>query len=440
MMVIVILYLCISIAFSSTNIVFADCAGVGTSVVNCTSKDGSAAIQEVLWNTLDIFSAIVGILGIAGITIVGVQYIRAGGNEQQTTKAKRRMLEIIIGLGVYAVAFGGLKWLNVSPLKSVEMESISIANNNVTVAKGSKVDLKPTIYPLNADAKVTCKILSGKKIASVNTKTCVVTPKKNGKTGTVKVEITAKQGDKEIAKTVTVKVTKAEEKKADDNSNNNVNGNDPFTDTSDRKKFGYGLAALHAGGDNEIADVKKAVKDKAYAVECDLQYRNGAFYCHHYDKGQSFNNGWTKFSDYIKEVNGTGTRIILDMNKNSDQFSDTALKKLASILKDNPKMYISQMNSVSKVSKLSSYVPGLEFWGLEGSVDSILKNASKLKKAGMTAINTYGDKLNQSKISKIRKAGLDVAVYDFNTSKSKVTNYTKYGNDIKYIMRYPSVW
>ena len=55
----------------------------------------------------------IGILGVIGITIVGIQYLTAGGSEEKTRKAKRRMLEIIIGLVTYVVIFALLQWLGV---------------------------------------------------------------------------------------------------------------------------------------------------------------------------------------------------------------------------------------------------------------------------------------------------------------------------------------
>ena len=53
----------------------------------------------------------VGILGVIGISITGIQYLTAGGNEEKTRKAKQRMFEIIIGLAVYAVFFLFLQWI-----------------------------------------------------------------------------------------------------------------------------------------------------------------------------------------------------------------------------------------------------------------------------------------------------------------------------------------
>ena len=53
----------------------------------------------------------VGILGVLGIVIVGIQYLTAGGNEEQTRKAKRRMFEIVIGLVAYVLVYAFLKFL-----------------------------------------------------------------------------------------------------------------------------------------------------------------------------------------------------------------------------------------------------------------------------------------------------------------------------------------
>lgn len=72
--------------------------------------DGSSVI-EILKLVANIMSVGVGILGVVGITIVGIQYLTAGGNEEKTRTAKRRIFEIVIGLAVYAAAYAILYWL-----------------------------------------------------------------------------------------------------------------------------------------------------------------------------------------------------------------------------------------------------------------------------------------------------------------------------------------
>ena len=56
-------------------------------------------------------SVCVGILGVIGITVVGIQYLTAGGSEEKVKKSKRRMLEIVIGIVAYVILYSALKWL-----------------------------------------------------------------------------------------------------------------------------------------------------------------------------------------------------------------------------------------------------------------------------------------------------------------------------------------
>lgn len=83
----------------------------------CGSGNGEA-IQCILNTVIDIMSVGIGILGVIGISIVGIQYLTAGGNEEQTRKAKKRMFEIILGLAIYAAIAAILKFFNVSPPSS----------------------------------------------------------------------------------------------------------------------------------------------------------------------------------------------------------------------------------------------------------------------------------------------------------------------------------
>ena len=72
------------------------------------AEDGTICILNLV---ADILSIGIGILGVIGITIVGIQYLTAGGNEEKTRKAKQRMFEIVIGLVSYVIIFAVLKWL-----------------------------------------------------------------------------------------------------------------------------------------------------------------------------------------------------------------------------------------------------------------------------------------------------------------------------------------
>ena len=88
--------------------------GVRTSIIgggcSCDSGNGDSVIN-VLNSVVDILTVCIGILGVIGITIVGIQYLTASGNEEKLKKAKRRMFEIIIGLVAYVLIYSFLRWL-----------------------------------------------------------------------------------------------------------------------------------------------------------------------------------------------------------------------------------------------------------------------------------------------------------------------------------------
>ena len=77
-----------------------------------TCDDGNGSnIKEILELVVSIMTIGIGILGVLGITIVGIQYLTAGGNEEKTRKAKRRMFEIVIGIAAYVLLTAFLNFL-----------------------------------------------------------------------------------------------------------------------------------------------------------------------------------------------------------------------------------------------------------------------------------------------------------------------------------------
>lgn len=80
-------------------------------LTSCDRENGADKIMCVLKIGLDILTVGIGVVGVLGIVIVGIQYLTAGGNEEQTRKAKRRMFEIVIGLVAYVLLYALLSWL-----------------------------------------------------------------------------------------------------------------------------------------------------------------------------------------------------------------------------------------------------------------------------------------------------------------------------------------
>ena len=101
------------LSFFASHPVFAASDGVvETNLFGAFKDDGTGCgVYMVLNLVLDILTYGVVLAAVIGITISGVTYLTAKGNEQQTTKAKRRILEIVIGLVAYAVLFTAASFL-----------------------------------------------------------------------------------------------------------------------------------------------------------------------------------------------------------------------------------------------------------------------------------------------------------------------------------------
>ena len=88
--------------------------GVKTAILSggcsCDNGQGSEVIR-ILNLVVSILTIGIGILGVVGITVVGIQYLTAGGSEEKTRKAKRRLFEIVIGLVAYVLIYALLSFL-----------------------------------------------------------------------------------------------------------------------------------------------------------------------------------------------------------------------------------------------------------------------------------------------------------------------------------------
>ena len=87
-----------------------DDTGVETAILTTCGQDEDG-VGCILRLVVDIMSIGVGILGVIGITVVGIQYLTAGGDEGKVKKSKQRMFEIVIGLVAYVVIYAALRWL-----------------------------------------------------------------------------------------------------------------------------------------------------------------------------------------------------------------------------------------------------------------------------------------------------------------------------------------
>lgn len=85
---------------------------VSTIFFGTIQDDGEGCgVYTVLDLVMTILTIGIGISALIGITISGITYLTAGSNVAKTTKAKRRIYEIVIGLAAYAAIWGILTFL-----------------------------------------------------------------------------------------------------------------------------------------------------------------------------------------------------------------------------------------------------------------------------------------------------------------------------------------
>ena len=95
--------------------VYAECdEKVETSVLNgdeaCKGEKGEG-IKALIVLIINILMAGAGLLGLIGVVIAGIQYLTAAGNEEKTRKAKRRVVEIVLGVVAFLALASIMKFL-----------------------------------------------------------------------------------------------------------------------------------------------------------------------------------------------------------------------------------------------------------------------------------------------------------------------------------------
>jgi len=96
----------------------AACNGVSTSILGNKNNNGcyeetesGDGVYKILNIILNVLTAGVGVFGVLGLVWTGIQYMSARDNDQQLAAAKKRLLDIVIGLLIYAVMYTVLEWL-----------------------------------------------------------------------------------------------------------------------------------------------------------------------------------------------------------------------------------------------------------------------------------------------------------------------------------------
>lgn len=98
----------IALVPATTTLAQQSCGNVDTAIISCTQGGGSKLENTGLWGILlivvNIMTAGVGVLALAGIVYGAVIYTSAGGSPEQIKKARTIFTNVVIGV----LAFAGM--------------------------------------------------------------------------------------------------------------------------------------------------------------------------------------------------------------------------------------------------------------------------------------------------------------------------------------------
>ena len=188
---------CAGLAFS-VNVSAASCSGVDTSIIECEGG-GDSGTYHILSTVLDIMNIGIGILAVLGITWAGIQYLTAGDDATRATKARRRLLEIVVGVICYVLLYGFLGWLTPGGNVPIETADLNEPNvSSVSISYSDKTYVGQTFVPkvtFNKDATDKTYSLKSNAAGTVTTSgrgaKCV-------NTGKASIEVIAANGQRAI--------------------------------------------------------------------------------------------------------------------------------------------------------------------------------------------------------------------------------------------------
>lgn len=106
----------VGIVFCSTSPLFAaNCSGHETAIINCDQSGGEALKDNGVWALLllaiNILTAGIGIVAVGGIVYGSILYTSAKSNPDQVKKAINIIINVVIGLVTYFLAWSFLNYI-----------------------------------------------------------------------------------------------------------------------------------------------------------------------------------------------------------------------------------------------------------------------------------------------------------------------------------------
>ena len=195
-----ILFVCMVLFACGTQpVAAASCAGVETSIIEC-GEGGDGGVYHILALVLNIMTIGVGILAVVGISWAGTQYLTAGGSEEKTTKAKRRIYEVVIGLACYMALWAVASWLLPGGIMNLEVDNTGVESVTLSFSGDAEVgktfapkveligsDVKDATYSLTSDNMSTATAFSSYVKCVANGSATITVRTANGKSSSAQV-------------------------------------------------------------------------------------------------------------------------------------------------------------------------------------------------------------------------------------------------------------
>lgn len=86
----------------------AQCATILSGWCDSAKTNGEQTIKDIIIFVISVFSIGIGVLATIGLIICGYFILTARDNEQQVSKAKKRLFEIVIGIVIWAIGAGAV--------------------------------------------------------------------------------------------------------------------------------------------------------------------------------------------------------------------------------------------------------------------------------------------------------------------------------------------
>ena len=119
---------------------------VDTTFFGTLQEDGEGCgVYTVLSLVMTIMTIGIGVTAVIGITIAGIIYLTAGNNVAKTTKAKRRIYEIVIGLIAYVALVAILTFL--LPEFNPELKECQQATPEAIAEHNARLSSRPKSWP-----------------------------------------------------------------------------------------------------------------------------------------------------------------------------------------------------------------------------------------------------------------------------------------------------